>query len=189
MEVSPSTPAPVERLEVFRLLDLPVEVILLVVEHVDERAHSSSFPLGPPEDLLRLSETCKFFAGCCRPLIWKAISYNPLMPNSARLRATAPYRRSRSMQALNEIVRLSVPAPGHTPLFPPLPLVRLSVTGSDNDPNWMLIRAIQSSNAATEDTALLELVQLLGKSRLHPRPCARTVFASRPPRFSATARR
>ncbi len=158
----PQPPSALDEILPFPLLDLPVEIVLLVISHVDERDYSASFPCGPPNDLLRLSETSRFFLSACRPRIWSAISYAPI---PAKQLATPEYRHSRSLSTLNEIVRACQrqESKEQSALFPPVPLVRLSVQGSDNDPHWMLVRALQASQPQTEDAALVELVKMLGK--------------------------
>lgn len=152
----------------FRLLELPVEIVLLVISHLDERPYSASFPAGPPTDLLRLSEASRFFCSACRPRIWSAISYVLIPPKKA---VTPEYRHSRSLSALNEIVRLcqgqGQGGAKQADLFPAVPLVRLSVKGADKNRNWMLIRALQASQPQTDDQALVELVGMLGKSTAH----------------------
>lgn len=163
---SPSPPAPApapasEPTPPFRLLDLPVEIVLLVIDHLDERCYSASFPCGPGRDLLRLSETSRFFLSACRPRIWSAISYAPVRPKEL---VSSEFRQSRGLSALNQIVGRCQVQEAEGVLFPPLPIVRLSVQGSDNDPNWMLVRALQAHQTQTEDAALTELVSMLGKS-------------------------
>lgn len=86
----------------FPLVDLPLDILLRVVKALDERTVSPTFPRGPSDDLLNLSCTNKWFARICRPLIWRSIHYQPLIPGGPH---PTTYRRARGLKALTEIVQ------------------------------------------------------------------------------------
>ncbi|GAA5976662.1 hypothetical protein JCM10908_005586 [Rhodotorula pacifica] len=84
----------------FPLLQLPPEVILTVIAHVDERDPSPTFPTGPCTELLRLSETSRWFHQECRARIWRSISYV-----SESTYRPVEYRRSRNIATLRDMIR------------------------------------------------------------------------------------
>lgn len=97
---SPPPSTALETLVAFPLLRLPPEVILTVIAHVDERDPSPTFPTGPCTELLRLSETSRWFHQECRARIWRSIAY----VSESRYRPLE-FRRARSLAALRDIIR------------------------------------------------------------------------------------
>ncbi|GAA5998692.1 uncharacterized protein JCM10292_007163 [Rhodotorula paludigena] len=92
-----------ERVGVFRLTDLPDEIQLVVVQHVDERDPSPTFPRGPSRELLNLSRTSRFFHGVCSPLIWRSVHYRH---DDVRNRYRAiPVRKHRDLATLQLLLR------------------------------------------------------------------------------------
>lgn len=84
----------------FPLLDLPSEIILVVISHVDERDPSPTFPTGPCPELLNLASTSRTFNELCRPLIWRTVRYSP----ATHFRPTE-YREMRSLETFRDILR------------------------------------------------------------------------------------
>ncbi|BGP23314.1 F-box domain, cyclin-like domain containing protein [Rhodotorula toruloides] len=84
----------------FPLLDLPSEIILVVIAHVDERDLSPTFPTGPCPELLNLASTNRKFNDLCRPLIWRTVRYVP-----ATHFRPAVYREMRSLATFWDILR------------------------------------------------------------------------------------
>lgn len=97
---SPPPSTALETLFAFPLLRLPPEVILTVIAHVDERDPSPTFPTGPCTELLRLSETSRWFHQECRARIWRSIAY----VSESRYRPLE-FRRARSLATLRDIIR------------------------------------------------------------------------------------
>ncbi|GAA5946417.1 hypothetical protein JCM3765_000233 [Sporobolomyces pararoseus] len=90
-------------MEHFPLSELPYEIVLRIVQAVDERDPSPTFPRGPSDSLLSLSSVNRWFSNICRPLIWRSINYTPLAPGPH----PPAYRQSRNLRALNQILRES----------------------------------------------------------------------------------
>ncbi|SCV74142.1 BQ2448_6574 [Microbotryum intermedium] len=76
--------------QVFPILQLPPEILLSVIQHVDVGTRSSSptFPCGPSKELLHLSEASTYLHTLCRPLIWRSVNWEPesIRPPSRRPR-------------------------------------------------------------------------------------------------------
>ncbi|KAL8280080.1 hypothetical protein RQP46_007410 [Phenoliferia psychrophenolica] len=85
----------------FRLLDLPSELVLLIVYWVQLRPPTELFPCGPSSELLALSETSTLFLSLCRPHAWRSLSYAP--PKRSLVRP-ATWQRKRGLRALLEIL-------------------------------------------------------------------------------------
>ncbi|GAA5976689.1 hypothetical protein JCM11641_005662 [Rhodosporidiobolus odoratus] len=123
---APSTPQPalaslgVNDPSPFRLPDLPQEVVLLIIHHLDQRTPSPTFPSGPSTDLLSLSLSSKWFHAVCDALVWRSVDYS-----RAHHYASDEYRQARHLNSLHEII-LNRANQGRT-----LPVVQFSVTQED----------------------------------------------------------
>ncbi|GAA5825750.1 hypothetical protein JCM5353_001409 [Sporobolomyces roseus] len=133
----------------FPLIDLPLDILLRVVKSVDERNTSPTFPRGPSDDLLNLSCTNKWFARICRPLIWRSIHYQPLIPGGPHPTA---YRQARSLKALREIIQ------GGS-----IQVQELSV---DMTAGFLLMRSVDDDEEGDETLALVNLIETLSQSGL-----------------------
>lgn len=139
----------------FRLLDLPQEVILSVIAHVDVRDPSPTFPTGPCPELLRLAETNRWFHQECRARIWRSVRY----VSESRYRPVE-YRTMRSIATLRDLVRQRR-TQGVT-----LPILALSVADFAADEGSMF--GMRSATYATvdEEVPFLDLLQNLAQSTL-----------------------
>lgn len=81
----------------FRLLDLPSELVLQIIGHAAYRPATELFPEGPSSELLALSATSTLFNEFCRPHVWRAISYAPIKRDLVR---PAEFRQKRNLRAL-----------------------------------------------------------------------------------------
>ncbi|GAA5911518.1 hypothetical protein JCM6882_000525 [Rhodosporidiobolus microsporus] len=146
-----SSPPP-PPLDPFPLLDLPQEVILAIVHHADERNPSPTFPSGPSDTLLALSQINRWFRSVCDPLVWRSVSYRP----TSHLRP-ATWRAKRDLRALRDLVvaRQQGGQGGGGGVRPTLPIMQLSVDELTS------LEAQEDNEAQEEEDAWVELVEAL----------------------------
>lgn len=101
---SPEPSPEPELITSFPLFSLPPELILKVVAAVNERDNLGElFPKGPNVDILQLSQTNKYFAETCLPLIWYSIKFT-LNEGNSGVRPQG-YRKIRSLNSLVNIIK------------------------------------------------------------------------------------
>lgn len=144
---SPQTAA--EPPTAFPLLDLPVEIQLAVIAHVDERDPSPTFPPGPCPELLRLSECNRWFYHECQPRIWRSVRYAP----ESRYRP-AEYKKLRGIATLREILQT------RRQQRAPLPVLAISL--ADLMPEGIT----DMTGPGEEEEAMLDVLEDLSQSSL-----------------------
>ncbi|BGP54417.1 hypothetical protein JCM8202_000851 [Rhodotorula sphaerocarpa] len=144
---SPQTAA--EPPTAFPLLDLPVEIQLAVIAHVDERDPSPTFPPGPCPELLRLSECSRWFYHECQPRIWRSVRYAP----ESRYRP-AEYKKLRGIATLREILQT------RRQQRAPLPVLAISL--ADLMPEGIT----DMTGPGEEEEAMLDVLEDLSQSSL-----------------------
>lgn len=136
----------------FPLLDLPSEIILVVIAHVDERNLSPTFPTGPSPELLNLASTNRKFNELCRPLIWRTVRYTP----ATHFRPTE-YREMRSLATFWDILRERDKA------GTPLPVLALSLDEVYSHDGPL---GVEHELVADEQEVALEIFDYLARSTL-----------------------
>ncbi|BGP30613.1 hypothetical protein JCM10296v2_002369 [Rhodotorula toruloides] len=136
----------------FPLLDLPSEIILVVIAHVDERDLSPTFPTGPCPELLNLASTNRKFNELCRPLIWRTVRYTP----ATHFRPAA-YREMRSLATFWDILRERDKA------GTPLPVLALSLDEVYSHDGPL---GVEHELVADEQEVALEIFDYLARSVL-----------------------
>ncbi|GAA6049021.1 hypothetical protein JCM3770_005443 [Rhodotorula araucariae] len=136
----------------FRLLDLPDELQLLVVQAVDVRDPSPTFPCGPSPELLALAQTSSWFYDVCRPLIWRSVRYTPASPFRPQ-----EYRNRRNLAQLADLLETRAGQQS------PLPVVALSVGDIGDDDDFF---GEDAEALHREETALVDVVQRLAATSL-----------------------